>query len=86
MDFCNYKSVIVSVELVHFIGVVSCIHQIAGLVNDSRLAYLEELFHLCDRDFLLPLVSAAAALIAYALDGNEALLALYTYAYGALRH
>lgn len=80
------KSLVVTVELVHFEGVGPDLHKVAGLVDDSRLADSEKFPCVIYRNLLLPLKTAHAALVADTLDGDVALVVLHPHADSSFRN
>ena len=86
LDLCYYKSFIITVELIHLEGVGTTVNEISGLVNDSRLAYLQEFLNIFYRDFLLPFEAAGSSVVADTFDCDETFLAFHPYAHYALRN
>ena len=61
----NGETLVVAVELVDLKGALTCLHQVAGLVDNARLANLEQVVNLLNGNFLLPLKAAGTALVAF---------------------
>jgi hypothetical protein len=77
------QPLIVAIELVYLEGVtVSCGHKVATLVDDARLAEVEELSGLLGRYLLLELIATESTVERRSLDGKEALLVTQSDTHG----
>lgn len=70
----HHQSGIVAIELIHLKGMyaIGTFHQIACLIDDSRLTKLKQLFRLIQRDFFLELIPLDARRIRRSFDGKVA--------------
>ena len=78
LDFSDGEAVVVAVELIDFPSVlaIGVLDEIAGLVDYTRFADVEQALDFLNGNLLLPLEAGGARGVADALNGDEALVAL----------